>query len=122
MPNDVATSFQALFFVTSTKPPRSRTNKYSRNKSSGFFDMVGHAEIGLPFSSMKRSNWSRNFFRSGLSSKSYRRAKASPALLVFYNSNMKNKNNESAIKNVQDATETPMFVHLRDWPELRAEV
>jgi len=39
--------------------------------------MVGQDVMGLPFSSMKRSSWSRNFFRSGLSSNSKRRASES---------------------------------------------
>lgn len=56
---------------TSTKPPRSFTNRYNLYKSNGCFDIVGQAAIGVRRSSMKLNNLSSQPRRSGLSSMSY---------------------------------------------------
>lgn len=57
--------------LTSTNPPRSRTNKYNLYKSSGCFDIVGHAAIGVRRSSMKARSLSTHPRLSGASSISY---------------------------------------------------
>lgn len=74
-------SFHVLLLVTSTYPDRSLTKKYSLNKSNGCFDIVGHAVIGVRFSSINPSSLSNQPFRSGLSSISYNFPKLSDFLV-----------------------------------------
>lgn len=78
-------SFHVLLLVTSRKPPRSCTRMYSLYKSSGVFEMVGQAVIGVRRSSMKASSLSSHGRRSGLSSMSYNLFKLSdlPALFTL---------------------------------------
>lgn len=62
---------------TSMKPPLSFTQRYKRNKSRGFLEMVGQLVIGDLFSSMKVTSLSNHVLRSIESSISYNFAKLS---------------------------------------------
>ena len=63
--------------LTSKYPPRSLVYRYRRKRSRGFFEMVGHWVMGVPFSSIKPNNFSRKTRRSGWSSISYKRTRLS---------------------------------------------
>lgn len=56
---------------TSMKPPLSLTYKYNLKRSRGFLDIVGHAVIGEPLSSINESSLSSQCLLSGESSISY---------------------------------------------------
>jgi len=71
MPNWAAISFQAFLLVHSKKPPRSFVYMYSLYRSSGFFEMVGHCEMGVPLSSMNDKSLSSQALLVGSSSISY---------------------------------------------------
>lgn len=64
---------------TSMNPPLSFTYIYSRNRSRGFLEIVGHVVMGVRRSSMNASNLSNQIRLSGLSSISYN----FPRLSVF---------------------------------------
>lgn len=92
---------------TSMNPPLSFTYTYSRNRSRGFLEMVGHVVIGVRLSSMNANNLSSHTRRSGLSSISYNLLRLS----VFYNLEQTNVQHHQTLHVHQENNDKTLATH-----------